>query len=78
MPLLHHKLQEDESLLEEYTAFKKVWSRFVDRFRRLQCAYDRMAVDTVYGEDSEEARQYDTKYHPELRKLVNELPDPSG
>ena len=78
MPLLHQKLQNDDSLLEEYTAFKKVWSRFVDRFRRLQCAYDRMAVDTVYGEDSEVARQYDTKYHPELRKLVNELPDPRG
>ncbi|EPS92555.1 hypothetical protein FOMPIDRAFT_1056759, partial [Fomitopsis schrenkii] len=78
VPLLHHKAQNDESLLQEYTAFKKVWSRFVDRFRRLQCAYDRMAVDTVYGEDSEEAQQYDTRYHPELRKLVNKLPDPSG
>ena len=61
MPLLHHKLQNDESLLEEYTTFKKVWSRFMDRFRRLQCTYDRMVVDTVYGEDSEEVQQYDTR-----------------
>ena len=66
MPLLHHKLQNDESLLKEYTAFKKVWSRFVDRFRRLQCAYDRMAVANVYGEKSEQVQQYLTKYQPEL------------
>lgn len=69
---------EDESLRQEYTAFKGVWSRFVDRFRRLQCAYDRMAVATVYGEKSEQVQQYLTTYHPELRKLLKELPDPSG
>ena len=47
-------MQNDDSLLQEYTAFKQVWSRFVDRFRRLQCAYDRMAVANVYGEKSEQ------------------------
>ena len=71
-------MQNDDSLLQEYTAFKQVWSRFVDRFRRLQCAYDRMAVANVYGEKSEQVQQYLTKYQPELRKLLKELPDPSG
>ena len=58
-------MQNDDSLLQEYTAFKQVWSRFVDRFRRLQCAYDRMAVANVYGKKSEQVQQYLTKYQPE-------------
>ena len=57
-------MQNDDSLLQEYTAFKQVWSRFVDRFRQLQCVYDRMAVANVYGEKSEQVQQYLTKYQP--------------
>ena len=71
-------MRKDKLLRREYTAFKGVWSRFVDRFRQLQCAYDRMAVATVYGKESEQVQQYLTTYHPELRKLLKELPDPSG
>ncbi|KAI0731525.1 hypothetical protein C8Q72DRAFT_883216 [Fomitopsis betulina] len=37
-----------------------------------------MAVATVYGKESEQVQQYLTTYHPELRKLLKELPDPSG
>ena len=59
-------MRKDESLRQEYTTFKGVWSRFVDCFRRLQCAYDRMAAATVYGEKSEQVQQYLTTYHPEL------------
>ncbi|KAI0726992.1 hypothetical protein C8Q72DRAFT_796238 [Fomitopsis betulina] len=78
VPLLRHKMRKDESLRQEYTAFKGVWSRFMDRFRWLQCAYDRMAVATVYSKKSEKVQQYLTTYHPELRKLLKELPDPSS
>ena len=71
-------MQNNDSLLQEYTAFKQVWSRFMDRFRRLQCAYNRMAVANVYGEKSEQVQQYLTRYQLELQKLLKELPDPSG
>ena len=69
-------MQNDDSLLQEYTAFKQVWSRFVDRFRRLQCAYDRMAVANVYGEKSEQVQQYLTKHQLELRKALERAARP--